>query len=197
MADSPILIRLRRVPVTILVGATAILSLAVPLVGEALIYRRTEIAAGQWWRLWTGHLVHFTWSHLLADLVVFGTAGAWLEWLAPRGTRWFLVIAPAAVSALLYFADTDLAYYGGLSGLAVGLLVLLALVQLRRDTAAPRWLWPAVLVLVGGKIALEAIAQTPLVADFGPEIKISTLAHLGGVACALVAWRSVQREAGR
>ena len=168
---------------------------ALPALRDALLYRRPELAGGQLWRLWTGHLVHFGWRHLVADLAVFAAVGLWLESFAPQTARLFLVLAPPAISALLFVADPQLAFYGGLSGLGVGLLVLLALVQLRRDHAAARWTWYAVLALVAGKVAFEAFTNTPLVSDFGPDIKVSTLAHLGGIVCALAAWPFARREA--
>ncbi len=197
MSPSHQRLRLGRSWATLLVAAAALAAFAFPVLGEMLLYRRSELEAGQLWRLWTGHLVHFGWRHLLADLAVFIATGVWLESFAPRVTRLFLAFAPLAISGLLYFADPQLSFYGGLSGLAVGLLTLLALVQLRRDRAAQSWLWPAVLALVAAKIAIEAFTNTPLVSDFGPGIKVSTLAHLGGIACALAAWPWAQREALR
>ena len=173
---------------TLLVGVAAAACLALPQFSDTLLFRRAELASGEYWRLWTGHLVHFGGRHLIADLAVFLVAGTWLESFAPWTARGFLVLAPAAISAFLYFADPHLTFYGGLSGVAVGLLVLLALVQLRHDKLAPRWIWVGVLVLVAVKVALEAFTNTPLVSDFGPDIKVSSLAHLGGILCALLAW---------
>ncbi len=173
---------------SLLVGGAAAICLALPQFSDTLLYRRAEMAGGEYWRLWTGHLVHFGGRHLLADLIVFLVAGVWLESFARWTTRGFLVLAPAAISAFLYFADPQLTFYGGLSGVAVGLLVLLALLQVRRDKLAPRWIWVGVLVLVAVKGALEAFTNTPLVSDFGPNIKVSSLAHLGGILCALLAW---------
>lgn len=179
---------------TLLVGVAAAACLALPQFSDTLLFRRAELASGEYWRLWTGHLVHFGGRHLIADLAVFLVAGTWLESFAPWTARGFLVLAPAAISAFLYFADPHLTFYGGLSGVAVGLLVLLALVQLRRDKLAPRWIWVGVLVLVAVKVALEAFTNTPLVSDFGPDIKVSSLAHLGGILCALLAWPLARRE---
>lgn len=187
----------RRIWATLTVAALALGIAIVPGAAGLLLYRRVDLAAGQLWRLWSGHLVHFGWRHLLADLAVFAIAGAWIEQIAPYTTRVFLAVAPVLISALLYLADPQLAFYGGLSGLAVGLLVLLGLVQLRHDAAAPRWLWPAALAIVAGKVLLEAFTNTPLVSDFGPDIKVSTLAHLGGIACALLAWPVAGAESRR
>lgn len=187
--------RLSHAWAVLLLAVLALACLALPRLAEQLIFRHDKITSGQLWRLWTGHLVHFGWRHLVADLAVFLAAGLWLESFAPRTTRAFLALAPAAISVSLYYADPTLAIYGGLSGLAIGLLVLLALVQIRRDRTAPRGLWVVVLVIVAVKIALEAFNDTPLLASLGPGIKVSSLAHLGGVACALLAWPLARREA--
>jgi len=32
-----------------------------------LIYDRTAVMQGEWWRIWTGHLVHFGWPHFVCD----------------------------------------------------------------------------------------------------------------------------------
>lgn len=173
---------------TLSVGVAAGVVYAWPRLADGLIYDRAEIFAGQVWRMWTGHLVHFNPGHLLWDLAVFLPAGAWLELIAPALARWFYALAPLAISALLLGGEPTLSYYAGLSGLATGVLVLLALVQLRRDTGGPRWFWPAVLLLVAAKVVMELRAPAPLVVRFDSGVRTVPLAHLGGIACALIAW---------
>lgn len=151
---------------TLAVGIAAGGVFAWPRLADALIYDRGEILTGQVWRMWTGHLVHFNPGHLLWDLAVFLPAGAWLELTAPALARWFYALAPLAISALLLAAEPTLSYYAGLSGIATGVLVLLALVQLRRDTTGPRWFWPGVLLLVAAKVVMELRAEAPLLVRF-------------------------------
>jgi rhomboid family GlyGly-CTERM serine protease len=182
---------------TLAIGAAAGVAFAWPALADLLIYDRAEIFAGQIWRMWTGHLVHFNSSHLLWDLVVFLPAGAWLERMTPGWTRWFYALTPLAISALLLLGEPTLSYYAGLSGLATGVLVLLALVQLQRDTAGPRWFWPGVLLLVAAKVVTELRAQAPLVVHFDSGVRTVPLAHLGGIACALIAALLVALRARR
>jgi rhomboid family GlyGly-CTERM serine protease len=158
-----------------------------PRLADLLLYTRADIFAGQVWRMWTGHLVHFNANHLLWDLAVFLPAGVWLERTTPSLARWFYALAPLAISALLLTLEPTLSYYAGLSGLATGVLVLLALVQLRRDTAGPRWSWAGVLLLVAAKVVVELRAHAPLVVRFDPGVRTVPLAHIGGIACALIA----------
>jgi rhomboid family GlyGly-CTERM serine protease len=172
---------------TLAIAIAAGVAFAWPRLADLLLYTRADILAGQVWRMWTGHLVHFNPSHLLWDLAVFLPAGVWLERTTPALARWFYVLTPLAISALLLSAEPTLSFYAGLSGLATGVLVLLALVQLCRDTAGSRWFWPGVLLLVAAKVVVELRAQTPLVVRFDPGVRTVPLAHLGGIACALLA----------
>jgi rhomboid family GlyGly-CTERM serine protease len=187
---------LTRLAATLFVAAAAGLAFVWPRLADAWIYERPAILAGQAWRLWTGHLVHYSASHLLLDLAVFLAAGGWLEWIRPRTARWFYLLAPPAISAALLWGEPALERYAGLSGLATGVLVLLALVQWRRDAGAPRWFWPAVLALVAVKVVVESRGPAPLFARFDSDVRVVPLAHLGGIACAGVAFL-VARWRGR
>jgi len=187
---------LTRLAATLGIAVAALAAYAWPRLADVWIYERPAILAGQVWRLWTGHLVHYSASHLLLDLAVFVAAGGWLEWILPRPARWFYLLAPPAISAALLVAEPALTRYAGLSGVATGVLVLLALVQWRRDAAAPAWFWPAVLALVAVKVAVEARGPTPLFARFDPDIRVVPLAHLGGIACAVIAYVAL-RWSGR
>ena len=173
--------------VTVVIAGAAGVAFAWPGLARSCIYERADIAAGGVWRLWTGHLVHYNAGHLFWDLAVFLPAGMWLESIRPGLARRFCLLAPPAISAALFVCEPALTRYAGLSGLATGLLVLLALVQWRRDVRAPGWFWPAVLALVALKIVLEAVSAEPLLARFEPGVRVVTLAHVAGVACAVVA----------
>ena len=181
--------------VTIAIAVAAGIVFAWPALARAFIYRRADLVAGQIWRLWTGHLVHYNPGHLLWDLTVFLPAGAWLEAILPGLARRFYLFAPPAVSIALFVFEPALGRYAGLSGIATGLLVLLALVQWRRDTRAPVWFWPAVLLLVAFKIAAETVSSEPLLARFEPGVRVVPLAHIGGVVCAAIAFLAVRRRA--
>lgn len=188
---------LTRLAATLFIAAAAGLAFVWPGLADALIYQRAAILAGQEWRLWTGHLVHYSPSHLLLDLAVFLVAGGWLEWITPRLTRWFYLLAPPAISIALLWGDPTLERYAGLSGLATGVLVLLALVQLRRDTGGSPWFWPAVLLLVAVKVVVESLGPAPLFARYDPSLRVVPLAHLGGIACAVLAFLAAQWRARR
>lgn len=155
------------------------------LAPAACLFDRNAILGGEWWRLVTGHWAHFSASHVAWNLLVLLVAGAWLERVSP-GTlvRYTLVAAPVIGLGLLVGAPT-MAFYGGLSGLAVGVAVLLALTQLTAAPAARAW-WGAALALIAAKLVWEAVSGGALFSDFGPAaIRPSVESHWLGAVTAL------------
>ncbi len=182
---------------TVAIAVAAGVAFVWPALARGLIYERADLAAGEVWRLWTGHLVHYNPGHLGWDLAVFVPAGVWLERIGPGLARRFYLLAPPAVSIALFLGAPAMSRYAGLSGIATGLLVLLALVQWRRDVRAPVWFWPAVLLLVAGKILMETISAQPLLARFEPGVRVVPLAHIGGVVCAVIAFLAARLRCPR
>jgi membrane associated rhomboid family serine protease len=84
--------------------------------------------------------------------------------------------------------------YAGLSGLAAGMLVLLAVLKLRTDTRESRLFWYAVLALVAAKIGLELRTGAPLLIRGPSDLTSVPLSHLGGViAGSLAGWLTGRR----
>jgi rhomboid family GlyGly-CTERM serine protease len=180
-------VRAGRVWATLTIASLATVVLGSETLSAWFIYDRDLLKQGQWWRSWTGHLVHFGRSHLFWDLVVLLPAGCWLESTWPKFTRWFYLGCPLTISAILYVFEPALLRYGGLSGLATGVLVLLAGLQLRLGAFRPTSLWWGVLGLVGFKIGNEMIVGAPLlVSDLSGSVRSVPLAHLGGAACGIL-----------
>ena len=98
----------------------------------ALRYDRQLIAEGQWWLLFTGHLVHLGWNHLwlnmagvLLMVIFFSRYGSLLEWLS------VLVLAMMVTGLALYGLNTDLIWYVGLSGVLHGFFVVAGTYEFR------------------------------------------------------------------
>lgn len=175
-------------------GLAAILALAclaLACLPEAfaarLAWERAAIADGQWWRLWTAHLVHFGLPHALADAVPVLAAGALLERrIGPaRLLRWLAVAAPA-VSLLLFGAMPGLAEYRGASGLAVMLAVAAAIASWPQ---AGRWR-PALVAGViawAGAGAWQALGAGAGLSSLPPGVAVAWQAHLLGAACGVLA----------
>lgn len=178
---------------TVLITVAALITSAYAQLSDVLIFKRSLIFSGQVWRAWTGHIVHFGPTHLAWDLAVFLPAGAWLENLRPRCARWLYLLCPIIISILLLAFDPTLERYAGLSGLAIGTLVLLAVVQLTNKKESP-WLWLGVLLLVIAKLAIELRQGAPLLVSDFANIRNVPLAHFGGVGCGLLCWLLVGRS---
>lgn len=176
---------------------TALLLFGLPALGAAaapaaFVYERTAILHGEWWRLCTGHWVHFSASHAAWNLLVLLLSGTWLERLRPGVLlRYTLLTAPLLGLGLLAFAPT-MTTYGGLSGMAVGAVVLLGLTLLDAAPAGRLW-WLVALALVAGKIAWEAATSEAIFSRFASgAISPSVESHLLGAVLGLATFVSVR-----
>ncbi|HVT02683.1 MAG TPA: rhomboid family intramembrane serine protease [Thermoanaerobaculia bacterium] len=120
-------------------------------------------AWSEWWRLWTCHLVHWDWSHLLLNLVAIlppmALVSGRIRW---RLLGWALVAAPFLSLAIL--ASGFQGEYRGASGLVVGIWVLAGLTLVRESAKGPGLL---LLSVIAGKLLLEALgAWPPASADY-------------------------------
>lgn len=174
-------------PLTLVLGA-ACLFLAfpgAPLAGM-LEWDRGAILDGQWWRLWTGHLVHFSPSHALADTLALCAAGTVAEsWLGTRRIALALAAGATLVSLGLLVSAPDLHTYRGASGLAMLVAVLAGAQAWRRyPRAAP--LLACCAVALGAKIAWEASSAAAL-SGLPADVAVAWQAHLLGALCGLQA----------
>lgn len=182
---------------TALVGVVALLVALVDRGGGAgLLFDRERILGGEAWRLWTAHLAHFGLSHLGWNLLVLLPFGGWAERIAPWRTRLFYALAPALIGGALLVLDPSLHRYAGLSGLATGVVVLLALAQFSGGPGRDRWIGWALLGTVGAKIAWEAATgQAPFAHLPAAEVRPVPLAHLAGALAAVAVhfgWREAR-----
>jgi rhomboid family GlyGly-CTERM serine protease len=181
---------LRRPPWLFLVAASAALIIQLnPAWRGALLYDRPLLAGGEWWRIWTGHFVHFGWPHFIADAGLLVILGWLLEPRHPVFSRVALIVMPAFISAVIYWCDPAMIRYGGLSALNLGLLLFLALQGWRRDWAD--WFWPAVLAIYVGEVIFEIIQGGRgggMIRFDDPGIRVATSAHIASAVYALLAW---------
>lgn len=165
--------------------ALAVIVLVIQLNGpwrSALVFDRTAIEGGEWWRIWTGHLVHFGWPHFVADAALFLILGWLLERENPIATRSALLVMPAFISWAIYTFDPTMLQFGGLSALNLGLLVFLAGKGWQKNWTD--WFWPAVLAIYVGEIVLESALGRGrgggMIKFDDPTVQVATLAHVAG-----------------
>jgi rhomboid family GlyGly-CTERM serine protease len=152
-----------RIACSLAIGLVAIAIFCVPSAGEVLQFNRAEIAAGEVWRLATGHLTHWNLEHIQWDLMMFVALGAACEMRDPR-RMWLCVVAAAAsVSMLVFSLFPDIEAYRGLSGIDTALFTLLA-IDLLRDARQRRI---RMLTAVSGGLLLGFISKTAYEAATG------------------------------
>lgn len=150
-----------------------LLMLALAATGErgrqVLRYDRQGLAAFQWWRLLSAHLVHLGWQHALLN-----TLGLILLWLlfardfSPRRWLWILALSVATIDAGLWFLRPAVQWYLGASGVLHGALAAGACAMYRRGEGMGALLLLALVVKLlyeqqlGGSLFLHGL---PLVAD--------------------------------
>jgi rhomboid family GlyGly-CTERM serine protease len=156
MAPQKSQLRDRQIPVwTLMVVAAGILAYVVPNSASLIVYDRSAILSGEVWRLITGNWVHFSLSHLVYDSATLGIAGWMIERRGYPYYKSLYILAPILIGVGLLAAQPGLQFYGGLSGIACGAVVYLALHGIR-DAGPWRWICLTVLLLTTGKIILES-----------------------------------------
>lgn len=182
----------------ILAAAASLLIQFFPGWREHLLYDRAAIAHGEWWRIWSGHLVHFGWPHLVVDAGLLLIVGWIAEKDHPRFMRTALVLMPAFISGCMFWLEPAMARYGGLSAFNLGVLLYIAAQGWRRDWTD--WFWPAVIAIYIGELIYEYFrgGQGGGAIRFDdPHISVATGAHLaaaGYVVFALVVAKLAPRS---
>ena len=143
------------------------------------LYERQEILNGQWWRLLSAHWVHLSWQHLLVN------AGGLVLWVGlfprlPSRQLWLMVLLLSlAVSGSLLIWNNNVAWYGGFSGILMGLYMAAAILTFPEERLINR----LIIAIIGGKVALEQLAGWGLAVV---DVPVIVDAHLYGVLAALV-----------
>lgn len=161
---------------------------------EALLAWERGTAAGQPWRLLTGHFVHWSHAHLAWDAATTVVLATACERRSRRGLVAVLVASGLAIPLAVGVALPDLTRYGGLSGIDCALFAWLAVDTLRAaqraDDRSAGLVGGALAAALLAKVAFEAATGHVLfVRELGPGVDPVPLAHAAGAAagalCAL------------
>jgi len=169
--------------------ALVVALLLVPVLGGDALrlawrYERAAIAAGQWWRFITCHLVHLDGQHALLNGV--GLALLWSLFARSYSVwQWLLAVVAsmAAIDAGFWLISRQLQWYVGASGVLHGVFACGCIAMLRqRDRVGF-----IAAVIFAGKLAYEQW-RGPL--PFENADMVVTVAHLygaiGGAAIGMV-----------
>jgi rhomboid family GlyGly-CTERM serine protease len=188
----------RRLPViTLLLVSGGLVIALFPGWSPWLIYDRSAILSGEIWRMFTGHWVHFSISHLVYDLLVLGIAGWIIENQKLPRFGWLCLVAPWFISAVLLLFEPQMKVFGGLSALATTAIVYLALFGLH-DVSPWRWVCLAALLGIAGKILFElTTGRTIFVTTKDIPVAVSVASHISGALIALLFYGWSKVFAGR
>ena len=158
----------------------------------------------QYWRLWTGHFVHFGSAHLWGDWLAFVVWAALVEAESRRALVATLLLGAPLLSLALTLACPSLTEYRGLSGLDTALVLELILLRgfVLKGEQEGRGLGPwltgllgrpalqlvggACLCLLASKIGYEYYAGRALLAhDLGAGVRLLPAAHAFGALLGL------------
>ncbi len=146
-----------------------------------LRYDRAGLAAGQWWRLLTAHVIHLGYEHALLD--VAGVALMWALFAGDyRWRGWLLIIGCSVVGidAGLWFLSSTTQWYVGSSGVLHGVLAAGTRAHLRARQPDG---WILALFLIGKLVYEQTAGALPLTA--GGAVIVD--AHLYGAVAGLLA----------
>jgi rhomboid family GlyGly-CTERM serine protease len=166
---------------------------------DLLAFTAEGVERGQWWRLWSGHFVHYGSAHLWGDWLAFAVWAALVEAESRRALAATLLLGAPLLLLALHLACPRLGEYRGLSGIDTALVIELILLRgfvpvgTARERGIGPWLTrlfgrPA-LQLMGGvcscllvcKIAYEFRAGHAVLAhDLGQGVQLLPAAHAFG-----------------
>lgn len=166
---------------------------------HTLRYDRELVAAGRWWLLFSGHLVHANWAHWALNMAgvglvafFFSRYGSPLQWL------WVFLMAALFAATGVYLFNPGLATGAGLSAVLHGLFLFGALHEIRHQPLSGYVL----LALLCTKLAWEFLFGSITGAESLAGGRVATDAHLygalgAGVATAVLSLRARARSAGK
>jgi rhomboid family GlyGly-CTERM serine protease len=178
----------KRLPyVSLILTATALLIHYFHSLRPLLLYTRTALAHGDFWRLISCHWVHLNTDHLWWSALTFFVLGSFCEIMNRVKYLTTVGISTIFIPTAIWFVMPHLNVYGGLSGLDCALYSLLIVLFIRREWSAQKWSWIIIytimLVLLPAKIIYEMTSGlTIFVSNLHADMVPVPLSHLvGGV----------------
>lgn len=145
-----------------------------------MAYNREAILDGEWWRLWTGHFIHFTLMHAFVNGALLLLLSLTLVEVYSRKFVLTLVfIGPVAISILLALFVPEMAWYRGASALASLFMALLIGHAFYRRRGKSVSILYALIFAWLIKLILESLGVS--LADLPYPIQVAWQAHLAGI----------------
>ena len=154
-------------------------------------YDRAAIAAGEVWRLVSGHWVHYSLDHVFWDVIAFAALGVACERTSRARFLVCLVASALAISVAVWLMLPEIQVYRGLSGIDSALFTFLAASMWNDGCRSERpGLQAIAMACVSAfllKVAFELITgRTVFVKEMDPQAVGVPLAHIVGAGCGLL-----------
>jgi rhomboid family GlyGly-CTERM serine protease len=182
-----------------IIALLALASLLIHLSASQTLLQLDRIAleGGQWYRLMTCHLTHWTFEHLFWDVAVFAIAGALCELRSRKKLIGCLLGAGALIPLAIYLLQPELISYRGLSGIDAALVALLLTDLFIETLKKCHWFGMLMTLSIGGAFVVKTVVElttgTAFFVDRGhQEFMPVPLAHLVGAIIGILAaipWR--------
>lgn len=157
--------------------ACGLLFLTPESVGAWLAFDRQALSSGEIWRLWTGHLVHFSAAHATTDLAALFAAAAIAEHeIGARRTAFVLIVGAPLISLGLALLLPELAIYRGSSALSV-LLGGIGGAMIWHRASRLRPVLACIGTVVITKIILDAAGWLPELSSVPDGVRVAWQAH--------------------
>ena len=182
----------RRTPcASLFVAAAAVMVFLWPGLGAHLQYDRAAIAAGEVWRLVSGHWAHYSFDHVFWDVVAFAALGMACEWRSRARFLVCLVLSALAISVSVWWMLPEIQVYRGLSGIDSALFMFLAASMwndgCRSERPGLQAIAMACVTAFLLKVAFELMTgRTVFVQEMDPGAVGVPLAHIVGAGCGLL-----------
>jgi rhomboid family GlyGly-CTERM serine protease len=150
----------------------------------ALRYDRDALAAGQWWRWLSAHVIHLGYEHAVLDIA--GLALMWALFARDYCARdWLLIIASSVlgIDAGLWLLSSTTQWYVGSSGVLHGVLAAGTCAHLRGRLADG---WVLALLLIGKLVYEQTAGALPLTAGGAVIVDAHLYGAVAGAAAALL-----------
>ena len=151
-----------------------------------LEFDRHALLAGEAWRLWSGHLVHYSPRHALLDFAVALAAGVIVVHLSCSPAAGMRRLALAAglgapfISIGLLLIAPDCLYYRGASGLATMLVVMAGGALWPRAASSMRAALLLMAATLVAKMVAEAAGAVHGWSNLPADVVVAWQAHLLG-----------------
>ena len=159
-----------------------------------LRYDRNAILSGEIWRIFTGHLAHLTWTHLLMNLLGLALVWGLFDRHLPA-KRWLhaTLFSGFGISLLLLVVDPHLRWYVGLSGVLHGMFIVGCLYDMKTG----RWDSKLLLALIIAKLLWEQLVGPLPGSEKAAGGSVVVDAHLFGALMGLITYFVFRRADNR